>query len=114
MSQTMQQSQTGTIMMAFLIGALVGAGTAMLLAPEPGIRMRRRLVDGARAAQEELAGVAAETKEAFGMLTKDARQTLRQTASRLNAALEATRDAITGEEDPGVRRLPTKTANRKS
>jgi gas vesicle protein len=108
-----RNSHTGTITLAFVIGAVVGAGTAILLAPEAGTRMRKRLADGAKAAQEELAGVAAETKEAFGVLTKDARQTLRQTASRLNAAMEATREAISGEDEPGVRKLSTKTPNRK-
>lgn len=113
-SRTAQRdSHTGTMTLAFVIGALVGAGTAILLAPEPGNRMRKRLLDGARAAQEELAGVAAETREAFGVLTKDARQTLRQTASRLNAALEATREAISGEDEQPVRRHPTKAQSRK-
>jgi gas vesicle protein len=108
-----RHSYTGTIALAFLIGGIVGAGGALLLAPEPGSRMRKRLLDGAKAAQEELAGVASETRDAFGMLTKDARQTLRQTASRLNAALGATREAISGEVDPGIRKLPTKSSNRK-
>jgi gas vesicle protein len=108
-----EQSHAGTIVFAFVMGALVGAGTAILLAPEAGSRMRKRLVNGARAAQEELTDVAAETREAFGVLTKDARQTLRQTAARLNAALEATREAISGEDEPGVRRIPARASNRK-
>jgi gas vesicle protein len=108
-----EHGYTGTIALAFVIGAIVGAGAALLLAPEPGIRMRKRLLDGARAAQEELAGVASETRDAFGMLRKDAQQTFRQTASRLNAALEHTREAISGETDPGIRKLPTKASTRK-
>jgi gas vesicle protein len=108
-----EHSSAGTIALAFIIGAIVGAGAALLLAPEPGNRMRKRLLDGARAAQEELAGVASETRDALGMLTKDARQTFRQTASRLNTALEHTREAISGEADPGIRKLPTKSSTRK-
>jgi gas vesicle protein len=92
--------------MAFLSGALVGAAAALLLAPEPGKAMRRRLAHGAKAAQEELSDVAAETREAVGALTKDARQTLRQTASRLSAALGATRDAITGDVDAMTKEPP--------
>jgi gas vesicle protein len=98
MSQSREQcGSIGVLAWAFVAGALVGAGTALLLAPESGRSMRRRLAQGAKAAQEELTDVATETREAFGALTKDARQTLRQTASRFTAALGATRDAIKGE-----------------
>jgi gas vesicle protein len=88
------------IALAFLAGALIGSAAALLVAPEPGQRMRRRLAHGAKTAQEELSGVAAETREAFGALTKDARQTLRQTASRLGAVVEATREALSGDVEP--------------
>jgi gas vesicle protein len=100
---------------AFLIGAIAGAGAALLLAPEPGRTMRRRLAQGAKIAQEELTDVAAETREAFGALTKDARQTLRQTASRLTAALEATRDAIKNDTEPTASEpAPRRIQSRKS
>jgi gas vesicle protein len=103
------------ITLAFFAGALVGAGTALLLAPESGPTIRRRLAQGAKAAQEELSGVAAETREAFGALTKDARQTLRQTASRLVSVLDATREALRGETEASVPELGArKYRNRKS
>jgi gas vesicle protein len=114
MSQSREEcGSIGILAGVFVAGALIGAGTALLLTPESGRRMRRRLALGARAAQEELTGVATETREAFGALTKDARQTLRQTASRLTAALEATRDAITGDAEPAatepeLRRVPSR------
>lgn len=84
----------GAIALAFLAGFFIGAGTALLLAPEPGIEMRRRLTRCAKTAQEELADVAAETRGALEALTKDAKQTIRQTASRLGDVVEATKDAL--------------------
>ena len=85
------------VTMALLMGVTLGAGTALLIAPESGPRMRRRLRQSARIAQEEFADVALETREAFEALGKDARQTIRQTASRLSAALGATKEALTTE-----------------
>ncbi|HJU04676.1 MAG TPA: YtxH domain-containing protein [Nitrospiraceae bacterium] len=85
---------SGTLILALLTGACVGAVAALLIAPDSGIRMRRRLRKGAKIAQEEFADVAAEAKEALGALGKDARQTLRQTATRLGAALGAAKDAL--------------------
>jgi gas vesicle protein len=107
------RGNTGLVMMAFLTGALVGAGAALLLAPEAGRAMRRRLAQGAKAAQEEFADVAAETREAVGALTKDARQTLRQTASRLGAALGATRDAIKSDVEPVITDIPVRRISNK-
>jgi gas vesicle protein len=90
-------SMTGRMAVAFLIGAAAGAAIALLAAPESGADMRQRLRRGARAAQDELAGLAGETREAFGAITQDARQTVRRTATRLNAAFGATRDALKGQ-----------------
>ena len=84
----------GTLSLAFALGVVFGAGTALLLTPDSGSKMRRRLRQGAKTAQEEFADVAIEAREALGALSKDARQTIRQTTSRLGAALGATKQAL--------------------
>lgn len=43
----------GSVPVAFLIGAVVGGVTALLLAPESGAQMRRRLKRGAHDLQEK-------------------------------------------------------------
>jgi gas vesicle protein len=91
---------TGDVLAVFLAGAAVGAGVALFAAPESGARMRQRLVRGAKTAQEELAGVVEDTREALEALTKDARQTLRHTALRLTDAMEATKEALKSDADP--------------
>lgn len=90
-------SSCSALVLAFLTGAFLGAGAALLMAPESGPRMRKRLKQSARIAQEELADVAVEAREALGALGKDARQTIKQTASRLSAVLGATKDALKDE-----------------
>ena len=91
---------TGDVLAVFLAGAVMGAGVALFAAPESGARIRRRLVRGAKTCQEELAGVVEDTREALEALTKDARQTLRHTASRLSDAMEATKEALKSDADP--------------
>ena len=83
-----------TVFVAFVFGVFFGAGAALLLTPEPGTTMRHRLLRGAKVAQEEFSDVATETRDALGVLGKDARQTLRRTATRFNAALEATKERL--------------------
>lgn len=80
----------------FISGFILGAGAALLMAQEPGSTLRGRLVKGAKVAQEELADIAADTKDAVGTLSKDVQQTMKQTASRVTAAVEATKEAVKG------------------
>lgn len=78
----------------FISGFILGAGAAFLLAPETGTTLRQRIAKGAKTAQEEFANMAAETKGAVENLTKEAQQTVRHTASRITAAVDATKGAI--------------------
>lgn len=55
----MENSQRrGSASIAFLIGAVAGGVTALLLAPQTGAQMRRRLKRGAHDAQEKGAQIA--------------------------------------------------------
>lgn len=99
-----QESGGSTLLWAFFSGAAFGASLAILLAPEPGSMVRGRLARGAKTAQNELSSVACGTMDAVEALGKDARQTVKQTATRLNAAIEATKAAMKAEPDPSKER----------
>jgi gas vesicle protein len=88
---------------AFTIGAAVGAGVALYMAPHSGSEMRRRITSGAKTAQEELSEVVEETRGAIEALAKDARQTLKQTAWRLTEVVTATKEAFHAEADASER-----------
>jgi gas vesicle protein len=94
-----QKRSASPLSVAFTIGAAVGAGVALYMAPHSGSEMRRRLASGAKTAQEELSEVIEETRGAIDALAKDARQTLRQTAWRLTEVVAATKDAFHAEAD---------------
>ncbi len=96
----MEESGGSTLFWAFFSGAAFGASLAILLAPEPGSRMRERLNRGAKTAQDEFSSVASGTKDAVEALGKDAKQSFKQTATRLNAAIEATKAAVKAEPEP--------------
>lgn len=78
----------------FISGFILGAGAAILMAPEPGTTIRQRLAKGARIAQEEFGDVANETKEAFRSISQDTQRTVKQAATRLTDAVEATKQAV--------------------
>ena len=53
----------------------------------------------AKTAQEEFAEVANETKEAFRAISQDTQRTVKQAASRITNAVEATKQAVIADEE---------------
>jgi gas vesicle protein len=81
----------------FIAGFLLGAGTAILLTPETGSQLRSRLARGAKTAQDEFSDMASHTKEAMHAWTEEAKKTMKQTAARVNSAVDATKQAVKTE-----------------
>jgi gas vesicle protein len=78
-TETPEGAGAGTVTLAFLAGALVGAVGALLLAPRSGVETRQRLGEAAGAAGErarrtrDAAGAAAAAAvKAFGDAMRDA------------------------------------------
>ena len=83
----------------FISGFILGAGAAILMTPEPGTNIRNRLAKGAKIAQEEFGDVANEAREAFRSISQDTQRTVKQAASRITDAVEATKKAVTADDD---------------
>lgn len=84
----------------FVAGFLLGAGAALLVAPEAGANLRERLSRGVKTAQDEFADVATDTKETFSSLSRDAQKAMQHTATRFTEAVDATKQAIV-QDNPG-------------
>ena len=78
----------------FIAGVLLGAGAALLMTPEAGPALRGRLAKGAKIAQDELSGMAAETKDAVNSWSQDAQHVMKQAKTRVSAAVDATKQAV--------------------
>lgn len=84
----------GKVIFAFLLGGLVGAGVALLLAPVSGKETRHKIVDAADEAKNkiiEIADLAKEKAAEVGSLGKDR---LANTKTNIKAAIEAGKDAF--------------------
>ena len=78
----------------FIAGFLLGAGTAILLTPETGSQLRSRLTRGAKTAQDELSDMASQTKETMQAWSEEAKKTMKQATTRVNSAVDATKQAV--------------------
>ncbi len=68
-----QESSMPAVLMAFFLGGLLGAGLAMLFAPESGTRMRSRIRDMADDMRERATEMAGNVRGRAAEMTKDLR-----------------------------------------
>jgi len=54
---------TGTVLISFLIGGIIGAGVALLLAPQTGRKTRKQILDAADDVRDYASGYAKKLKE---------------------------------------------------
>jgi gas vesicle protein len=88
MSDT-SNGHTGTVLLAFVVGAIAGAAVALLWAPAPGEETRRKLGERAREGSEK----AAEAARRGG-------EFLRQQRESLSTAIDKGKATIEGKDVP--------------
>jgi gas vesicle protein len=82
-ADTRGNSSTGLTLMGFALGAVVGAGLALLLAPASGRRTRQRLASSAR-----------RWSESAGQTLDQARDTVAELGTDAKSAVRAGQDAF--------------------
>jgi gas vesicle protein len=85
------------IFISFLLGGLVGAGLALLLAPHAGKETRRKIKETADNVKEKAENYIKEAKEKFSSTIEKAKETLDEKKSALTKALEAGKEAFEKE-----------------
>ncbi|MDA8156374.1 MAG: YtxH domain-containing protein [Actinomycetota bacterium] len=58
----MSKNNAATVIMSFALGGLVGAGVALLFAPQSGQKTRRKIIDAVEDAREEISDYADKLK----------------------------------------------------
>jgi gas vesicle protein len=65
------QNSTGSVLLAFAVGALAGAAIALLYAPATGEETRRRLAQRAREGKDSLAAAVEKGREVYEKMRKE-------------------------------------------
>lgn len=84
----------GSVGFAFLAGAIIGMGAALLLAPQSGAETRKLLKTYAEKAEEEMREKAKEVRATLDTTIEQGKQFIKEKKSGLTAAFEAGKDAI--------------------
>jgi len=87
------------IILAFFIGGLVGAGVAMLLAPQAGMETRQKIKELADEAKEKAAKYAEEVKSKVTSTVEKGKELVEGKKSLIKTAFEAGKEAYEKEKE---------------
>lgn len=85
---------TGKVIFAFLLGGLVGAGVALLLAPASGRETREKITDAANEAKNKIVELADLAKDKASEVTSLGKDRISGAKSNIRAAVEAGKEAF--------------------
>ena len=93
----------GSLILGFFIGGLVGAGVALLLAPQPGAETRQKIKELADEAKEKAAKYAEEVKTKVTSTVEKGKELVEEKKSLVTAAVEAGKEAYQKEKEKLVK-----------
>jgi gas vesicle protein len=87
----------GSVLLSFLLGGMVGAGLALLLAPQSGVETRKRIREFTDDVREKAAEYVGQTKEKVVSAVEKGKHLVEEKKSALTAAFEAGKEAYEKE-----------------
>ncbi len=83
----------GSVFLSFILGGLVGAGVALLMAPRSGRETRDQLAGLAEDVKEKATGYAEQAKEKLSSTLEHGKDFITEKKSLISSSLEAGKDA---------------------
>lgn len=87
----------GSVLLSFLLGGMVGAGLALLLAPQSGVETRRRIREFTDDVREKASDYVGQTKEKVMSTVEKGKHAVEEKKSAISAAFEAGKEAYEKE-----------------
>ncbi|HAK88188.1 MAG: hypothetical protein A2077_00860 [Nitrospirae bacterium GWC2_46_6] len=87
----------GSVLLSFLLGGMVGAGVALLMAPQSGADTRRKIREMADEAKEKATDYVSHAKDMVSSTVEKGKGIYEERKSAITAALEAGKDAYEKE-----------------
>lgn len=93
------RNQVGNVLVAFLLGAAVGGGIALLSAPRSGRETREKLKGLAGETGQRIRRIAEDAEERIADALHEGKETLIHKRDMVKAAVEAGREAMAEEKE---------------
>lgn len=87
----------GSVLLSFLLGGMVGAGLALLLAPQSGVETRRKIRELTEEVKEKASDYVEHAKEKVVSTVGKGKEVFEEKKSAIAAALEAGKEAYEKE-----------------
>jgi len=94
-------ASAGSVALAFLSGAMLGAIGAFLFAPQPGQESRERLLRCVRRTSDDLREMTDKATDAWDDVVTKGREFVHEASSTVKEAIEVGRDAMHREREKG-------------
>ena len=94
---------SGSVLLSFLLGGVVGAGLALLFAPQSGRETRQKIKDLTDDVKEKSAEYVNQVKEKAASLVEEGKGYYEEKKSVLKSAVEAGKEAYEKEKEKYVK-----------
>lgn len=89
----------GSLLLSFLLGGVVGAGLALLVAPQSGEETRRKMKDLADEIKDKTTEYINQTKDKVSSVADEGKEYYDEKKSLIKAAIEAGKEAYDKERE---------------
>ncbi|RJQ49721.1 MAG: YtxH domain-containing protein [Nitrospiraceae bacterium] len=89
----------GSVMLAFVLGGIVGAGIALLTAPQSGRETREKIKDFADETKKKATEYAGQVKDKFSHAVEDGKHFVEEKKSLITSAIDAGKEAYVKEKE---------------
>ncbi len=87
----------GDVLLAFILGGIVGAGAALLMAPDSGENVRKKIREFADDARSKAGEYAGQTRRTLSSTMEKGRDLYEEKKSAITSAIEAGKEAYQKE-----------------
>ena len=89
----------GSVILAFVLGGIVGAGAALLTAPQSGRETREKIKEFADETRKKATEYAGQVKEKVSSVVEDGKHFVEEKKSLISTAIDAGKDAYSKEKE---------------
>lgn len=89
----------GSVILAFVLGGIVGAGVALLTAPQSGAETREKIKELADETKKKATEYAGQVKDKFGHAVDSGKHFVEEKKSLISTAIDAGKEAFEREKE---------------